>query len=338
MAGEMLWSTQSGYLSNGYLTMQFQKAAQPLMKFRQFCKIKEAFGKKKGETVNWLKVANVETMGGSLVETNTMHESTQALDWGTLTVNEYGNSIPFSFKIDALSMFELRSIINEGLLDDSAKCLDASVEREFNKCALRGVGTATNTLTLTTNGTTTATNTSAMYPYHLRKLILELKKRNVPGYSKLGGDYVSIASIYALDSFQGAMEALTYTMNTETGLSMALNGEVGRFYATRFVEDNFASYNIYSPTARTATSVFANAAAGTGYDSTSWTLTNSGPAYVFGSPTVREAVVVPEEIRQKVVTDYGRSFGLAWYALLGWKIEYLTADGDNARIIKWDSA
>lgn len=338
MAGEMLWTTQSGYLSNGYLNMQFQKAAQPLTKFRQFCKIKEAFGKKKGETVNWLKVANIGTYGGRLVETNTMHETTQALSWGTLTVYENGNSIPFSFKIDALSMFELRSIINEGLLDDTGKCLDGNVEREFNKCALRGVGTATNTLTVTTNGTTTATNTSAMYPYHLRKMILELKKRNVPGYTKLGGDYACIASIYALDSFQGAMEALAYTVNTETGLSMALNGEIGRYYATRFVEDSFASYNIYSPTARTATSVFSNATAGEGYSSTSWTGSSSGPAYVFGSPTVREAIVVPEEIRQKVVTDYGRSYGLAWYQLGGWAIEYEATDGDNARIIKWDSA
>lgn len=60
------------------------------MKFRQFCKIKEAFGKKKGETVNWLKVANVGTYGGRLVETATMHETTEVLDWGTLTVYENG--------------------------------------------------------------------------------------------------------------------------------------------------------------------------------------------------------------------------------------------------------
>lgn len=34
MAGEMLWTTQSGYLTSGYLNKTFQKAAQPLMKFR----------------------------------------------------------------------------------------------------------------------------------------------------------------------------------------------------------------------------------------------------------------------------------------------------------------
>lgn len=36
MAGEMLWSTQSGYLTQNKLNKDFQKAAQPLMRFRQF--------------------------------------------------------------------------------------------------------------------------------------------------------------------------------------------------------------------------------------------------------------------------------------------------------------
>ena len=91
----------------------------------------------------------------------------------------------------------------------------------------------------------------------------------------------------------------------------------------RFVEDGFASRFTYDSTARTATAK-------------SWTGTYSLDAYLFGSPTVREAVVVPEEIRLKVVTDYGRSHGLAWYALLGFAIEW--SDEGNAGVIKWDSA
>lgn len=36
MAGEMLWTTQSGFLTNNKLNKTFQKAAQPLLRFRQF--------------------------------------------------------------------------------------------------------------------------------------------------------------------------------------------------------------------------------------------------------------------------------------------------------------
>jgi len=44
MSNEMLWTTQSGYLTSGYLNHKFQKVAQPLMRFRQFCNVKESFG------------------------------------------------------------------------------------------------------------------------------------------------------------------------------------------------------------------------------------------------------------------------------------------------------
>ena len=124
MANEMLWTTQSGYLTNNKLNKQFQNTAQPLMRFRQFTSLKEAFGKQQGETVNWLKVANVGNYGGKLTETDTMHETTQALTWGTASVTEYGNSIPFTFKVEALSEFDIKEIVKGGLLDDAVKCID----------------------------------------------------------------------------------------------------------------------------------------------------------------------------------------------------------------------
>ena len=45
MANELIWTSQSGYLYSAELNKRFQKQAQPLTKFRQFCAIKEAFGK-----------------------------------------------------------------------------------------------------------------------------------------------------------------------------------------------------------------------------------------------------------------------------------------------------
>lgn len=58
--------------------------------------------------------------------------------------------------------------------------------------------------------------------------------------------------------------------------------------------------------------------------------------------TVTEAVAVPEELRAKVGEDYGRSKGIAWYALCAFGITH--ADNTSAetksqaRIIKWSSA
>jgi hypothetical protein len=65
---------------------------------------------------------------------------------------------------------------------------------------------------------------------------------------------------------------------------------------------------------------------------------NKGESVFFGRDAVMEGVAIPEEIRAKIPTDYGRSKGLAWYALLGFqRIWDLTNDGEE-RIIFVGSA
>lgn len=321
MAYEGLWSTQSGYLTSGKLNKSFQKAAQPLTRFRQFCAIKEAFGKHQGESVNWLKVSNLSAHGGTVAETNTMHETTLPLSWGTVSVAEYGLSVPFTFKLEALSEFDWNQLVREALLDDCVKVIDGTIERKFNETKLRYVGTATAGGVLTTNGTAVTTNTSALNLYHLRMMKKYLKTRNVPGYPGLGGDYVLIAGPEALAGLQDSLESVNKYV--ETGYKYILNGEIGRVEGIRIIEDNFGCSYTYSSSARTATAK-------------SWGQAKSLDAYLFGTPTVREAVAVPEEIRVKIPTDYGRSKGIAWYGIFGWALEWDT-EGDS-RIIKWDSA
>lgn len=52
--------------------------------------------------------------------------------------------------------------------------------------------------------------------------------------------------------------------------------------------------------------------------------------------TVAEALVVPEEVRGKIPSDYGRSKGIAWYYLGGFALTQTQAL--QTRIVKWDSA
>ena len=315
---QMIWSTQSGYLTSGKLNKEFQEQSQPLQRFRQFTSIKNALGKNAGQTVNWLQVSNVANYGGIVAETNTAPETSLTLTWGTLTVSEYINSIPFTFAIETMSEFDIKEIIKTGLLNDSVKCIDGEIERQFNATPLRYVGTAASGFVLTTNGTATATNTSALNSYHVRKMRLELEKRNVPTWN---GEYVCVASLEAMEGLEGALESVY--QYTESGAGKILSGEVGKLHGVRFVKDGFASRYTYDSTARTATAK-------------SWGTGNSLDAYMFGKPTVMEALTVPEEIRMKVTTDYGRSKGLAWYGMFGWKIMWSGAA--DARIIKWDSA
>lgn len=63
-----------------------------------------------------------------------------------------------------------------------------------------------------------------------------------------------------------------------------------------------------------------------------------GAAVFFGGDSVYEAVCVPEEIRVKVSTDFGRDQGLAWYALLGFKIVWAWAVDAEQHIVYVTSA
>jgi hypothetical protein len=129
-----------------------------------------------------------------------------------------------------------------------------------------------------------------------------------------------IGSLGSIESLEGAIESTQ--QYTESGYKNIQNGEVGRLHNVRFMKDAYASRYATSAAARTETAI-------------TFTQGQTGNGYMFGRNTVREAVVVPEEIRMKVVDDYGRSKGIAWYFLGGWAIEW--SDAANARIVKWTS-
>jgi hypothetical protein len=95
---------------------------------------------------------------------------------------------------------------------------------------------------------------------------------------------------------------------------MIMNGEIGRYAGCRFVEQ-------------------------TGIASEGWTNAKSDVAYFFGEDTVAEAIAIPEEIRAKIPTDFGRSKGIAWYYLGGFGLVHgsTAATVSQARVMKWDS-
>src|SRR5579871_5892790 len=140
MAGQV-WAVNSlgGYLYSRQLSNVLRMQVQPLVKFRQFADVHDISqqGKKKGDTFTWDVVSNVVTVGGVLVETNTMPETNLTITQGTLTVTEAGNSVPYSGKLDNLSKFPVEDIIKKGLKNDTVKTLDRMVWGQFNQTLIR---------------------------------------------------------------------------------------------------------------------------------------------------------------------------------------------------------
>jgi len=310
------------------LSKKLRMAVQPKVKFRQFCDVKDASqqGKSKGDTFHWNIYSDVSTQGTTLTETVTMPETQFTITQGTLTITEFGNSVPYSGKLDDLSEQPVKEIINKVLKNDAAKAFDIAAHAQFDACLLRvqaSGGTSTTALTLNTNGTCSTTNSVNFQKEHVGLIVDTMKERNIPPYAR--DDYYAIARPSAIRVLKQDLEGV-HQYTTE-GFQMIKTGEIGRYENCRFVEQTMIPQG--------------GAADSTTFDtntqtSDAWNNALSDWIFFFGEDTVAEGIAVPEEMRGKIPSDYGRSKGVAWYYLGGFGIVHSQAS--QSRIVKWDSA
>jgi len=330
MAAGQLWSVNSlgGFFYSLNLSKELRMGVRATSKFRQFCDIRDAWGSvtRSGQTFTWDTVPMMSRGSRLLTETNTIPQGQHTILQGTLTMNERGYSVPYTELLEKLSKFSVRQPIMKVLKYDASVDLDCLAHQQFNATPLRVVSTssADTAFTLTTNGTATATNTSILSKINVRAIADGMKGRNIPYYSD--DNYYCISSPAGLRVLKNDLESVH--QYTETGLTMLMNGEIGRYENTRFVEQTTI------PTGGAADSTTFDTFTDTG---DAWNTAGAGDwAFFFGADTICEAVHTPEEIRAKIPDDYGRSKGVAWYALLGYGITHTNVT--QARIVKFDSA
>jgi N4-gp56 family major capsid protein len=316
MAGQV-WGTDAdgGYMYSDELSDFLRTELQPLSRFRQFCDIKEGKGTGKGEKFNWNIYSDVETDGDALDESHAMPETKFSITQGTLTVTEYGNSVPYTKKLDDLSRHPVREVINKVLKHDARKTLDRAAYAQFasSRVTLAPTGGTSTTSVASQAGAVGAesliTNNAAMSIDHVKAIADLMKEREITPY--MGDDYFSLARPTTLRPFKNELEQIHQYV--ESGMQLIFNGETGRYEGIRFVEQ-------------------------TNVASKGWTNAKSDEAFFFGADTVAEAIVEPEQVRGKIPTDFGRSRGLAWYYLGGFGISHNSAGGAQNRILKWSSA
>jgi len=312
MSGQV-WNTDTlgGFMYSDELSDYLRTELQPMSRFRQFCDIKEGKGKEKGELFNWDIYSDVVTEGTSLQETQAMPETNFTITQGTLTVTEYGNSVPYTKKLDDLSKHPVKEVINKVLKNDARKTLDRAAHAQFDATVVTLTPTGGNSATAVSveTGGATITNNVAMNKEHIKAIADEMKEREITPFYQ--DDYFAIARPTTLRNFKNDLE--TIHQYVESGMQLIYNGEAGRYEGIRFVEQ-------------------------TNLPTENWSNGLSDAAYFFGADTVAEAIVEPESIRGKIPTDFGRSKGIAWYYLGGFGIVHNSADGLQNRILKWDTA
>ena len=139
----------------------------------------------------------------------------------------------------------------------------------------------------------------------------------------MGDEYFSIAWPTTYRPMKNELEGV-YQYRDE-GFQMIYNGEIGKYEGVRFIEQTNVPHGNYSSGNYVTASSFST-----------WTAGLSDWILFFGEDTVAEALVVPEEVRGKIPTDYGRAKGIAWYYLGGFALTQTQAL--QARILQWTSA
>jgi N4-gp56 family major capsid protein len=313
MAGQV-WgvAADGGYMYSDELSDVLRMAVQPQIRYRQHCDAKDAMDKGygMGSKFHWDVYSDVEQQGGTLNENDVMPETKFTITQGELTVTEYGQSVPFTAKLDNLSKHPVKEVIRKVMKNDASKAFDIAARAQFDATVLNVAptsGTSTTAVTLETTGTCAITNNVAMGKDHIKAIVDIMKERDIPTFS--AGDYYCIGRPTTFRTLKNDLETLHSYV--DEGFRMIMNGEIGRYEGVRFIEQ-------------------------TNIASEGWTNAKSDKAHFFGEDTVAEAIVCPEEIRGKIPGDYGRSRGVAWYYMGGFGLVH--GDAKNARIISWDSA
>lgn len=297
-----------GYLSQPELSRKLRFAAQPLFRFRQIAEPKEAWGRGRGDTFVFNKVSNIVDPGGPLNETQPIPQSNFTISRGQVTMTEYGLAVPFTGKLEALSEFDITQIIETTLRHNMVKTLEKACGDELVGTEFVAVCTGQAQVAIRTDGTPGTNVAQAdLTAANVRQIVDFMRKRNVPPYD--GQNYICVASVQALSGMfadAGAGGWVDIAKYTPEYAARAMNGEVGTYYKTRFLDE-------------------------TGYLSNTIGSGNShGQAVFVGADSLYEAIAVPEEIRINTPTDYGRSQGIAWYAILGFKrVWNFTTDGEQ---------
>ena len=318
MAGQV-WAVaaEGGYMYSDELSNKLRLSMQPLNRFRQFCDAEDGTekGLSAGENFNWNVYSDVEDDGGDLTEGVAMPETGYTITQGQLTVVEKGNSVPYTSKLDDLSLHPVSVVIDKVLKNDANKTLDRAAHAQFNATLLLASMTST-TLTIDTDGTATSVNNHALDADVVKDLVDIMKERNIPMYD--GDDYYAVGHPTTFRPLKNDLE--TIHQHTETGFGLIMKGEEGRYENTRFIHQNLIAKEDLTGSAGWATNSLSN-----------W-------AFFFGEDNVTEGICIPEEMRGKIPDDFGRSKGIAWYYLGGFGIVHNETGATENRILKWATA
>lgn len=328
MPGQWQYQEDGGYWGHSDLSRKIRFQAQGLGKLDQLAGAVDSeltIGRRNGDTVLFNRIDLTTDAGGKINETDVIPETEMPSSQASLVVTEWGISIPYTGKLDALAEFNPRNIYHKGLTKNQVKTFDTECRDLLRTGLLVYTPTGTTaapTASLVYTGTAGAAAARQLVVWDLRELGELMKWLQIEPIDD-AGNYLAVVGPSGARAFMDDSEWRDFGQYAAP--DRILNGEVGKLYNFRVVEENL-SLNRY---------ILTNAGADT---------THKGEAFFMGADALAQGITIAAEIRAMVVPQsYGRQKGVAWYALKGyclvWNNHAQTEAGakGRARFIKLGS-
>lgn len=282
-------------------------AAQPILRFAQFCEVKEELTKQPGDTISFLRYGDLSgdptlTEGTSLT-TDVLNSSLVSI-----VVGERGKAISVSERLLETSFDNVMATGSRKLGEHYARALDGEVRN-----ALRGASTK-----IRVNSRALRANFVVGDNFNMdivRSGAETLATNKAPKFE--GDYYICFVHPHQATSIRRDSDWIKVTQYGDP--SRAYRGEIGRIEDVRFIETTNISV-VKNGAFGTPGQVNADGAAAipaataeTDYHAT----LDVYQAILFGANAVGYASALGIEIRDNGVEDFGRKHSLAWYGIYG---------------------
>ena len=299
----------TGVYKNHALSSDIRMAAVAESCFSMFVSAEAGYGKGKGENVTITRISNVEEpTQGRITELQDIPEDVFSLSTTSITVTEWGRSLPFTSFAADLAFFDLKSKIQAKLKDQMRLTMDRAAAAAYKTAKVKAIPDGVASITMDTDGTPSTAATVNANLYHVEQIRDYMKTTlHVPAYE--GDNYICLASTKFLRGIKNDPKWEMWKIHTDP--EAKFKGEVGRIEGIVFKE--VSNTNCLS------------GAKGTGGV--------LGEAVVFGADSVTMAVALDPELRAEVPRNFGRFQSVAWYAIMEYGIVWDTANDGEARIV-----
>ena len=298
----------SGSYKNHAISSRLYESALEESIFMDFVRPVEGFGRKMGETVTLMRVAELtEPASAVLTEGIRIPEDEMAMSQTSITVQELGRALPYTNLAEELGKFDVESPVQKRLKNQLRNVMDTIAAAAFKLAKVKYIPTGLASSTIDTNGTPSAQATQPMNVFHLEEIRDYMYDTlRCPAYQ--GDDFIGA---FRTKSIRGVKRDPAWEeWHKYTDPQSKFNSEVGRIEQIRLIETNHAN-------------ALANKGAGSVL----------GEGVVFGDDAVAMAETMTPELRAAIPGDFGRSKAVAWYGILATGIIFDTANAGEARII-----